>query len=335
MSTRNIACVDVPSICLAKQCFSTAHSTSKPTQDPSLQSLSPPCPSSLFSQIQNLRPFKGSKNQCLLLLLVTFVDSNAGTLSFPRGLSLQPGMCMHWRGHGLFLPSLPSPASRLPRQPRGFRLGAGGGEGFPTNFRPRPPRLRSAECALPRLEQAGSEGSGPCRFQALLTRTRGSSMLGVLRCRVESCPPSFSSPTASPRGHSHLPVPLLSLLSDFPPLAFASFAISAKSDVKVLLTATVQFLVICWWWGFCFDCILKTAYLTWHFSPFSERSVTIHPSHDCSFYSFKSCTLNCPQASKSCFPINFYLLFWGTFFCCLFEHAMTPFDFFHQPGEKG
>ena len=56
-----------------------------------------------------------------------------------------------------------------------------------------------------------------------------------------------SSPTASPKGHSHLPVPLLSLLSDFPPLAFASFAISAKSDVKVLLTATVQFLVICWW----------------------------------------------------------------------------------------
>lgn len=125
-----------PSICLAKQCFSTAHSISKPTQDPTLRSLAPPGLSALFSQIQNLLLLKLAKicSSVSFLLHQTFVDPNAGTLSSPRGLSLQPGMCIHVPTGSSF-PIPPSSSSPAPSAPRRRR------EGFPTNFRPRPSHL--------------------------------------------------------------------------------------------------------------------------------------------------------------------------------------------------
>ena len=135
-----------PSICLAKQCFSTAHSTSKPTQDPSLQSLSPPCPSALFSQIQNLPPFKISPvspfitcNICWLKRRGSFfpegpftaarnVHALAHALAQPRALPSEPA-----------LPRLAAPTAATLLPPWCRRRG-----GFSHQFQatPSPPSVR-------------------------------------------------------------------------------------------------------------------------------------------------------------------------------------------------
>lgn len=151
-----------PSICLAKQCFSTAHSISKPTQDPILRSLAPPCLSALFSQIQNLLFLKLAK----ICSSVSFYYFKP-LLTQTQGLFLLPGAFHRSQECAFMWPRVLPSRSRRPPPLQLLPPRAEGGRVFPPISGHALPTFWSAERALPSLAQARSEGSGPTQVPGL------------------------------------------------------------------------------------------------------------------------------------------------------------------------
>lgn len=235
MSIRNTASVDFPLYLLSQtmRFNSTFSPISKPTRDAILRSLAGPCPLHIVFTIQNVPPFKVSKNEqhCVYFHYSQHsVASNTGALPFLRGLSPRSGMCIGRGPQALPLQAVPLFSSQpLPSQLRGppaaVSAWAGSLQGLPAIFRPLGPSRgpSPAWCDLATKVPGSLAGSGPSQFRTQHRCLTGVSQLpgGVQSffSASQMIPPGHSiSPTASFRGCSHQSLPRTG-----PPFRFPSF----------------------------------------------------------------------------------------------------------------